>query len=101
MRLNPHLSLLLYRVAANIRPGCAKLCGPPRRLSEYDCGARHEWYQSQALPGRPLWRLATTSDEKCGPSATFHNKMMFADVACVAGSALRVAGGVLEERNRP
>ena len=26
--------------------------------------ARHEWSRSQALPGRPLRRLATTSDEK-------------------------------------
>ena len=29
-------------------------------------GARHEWFRSQALPGRLFWRLATTSDEKSG-----------------------------------
>ena len=32
--------------------------------------ARHEWSRSQALPGRRLRRLATTSDEKCGIRGT-------------------------------
>jgi len=29
-------------------------------------GARYGWSRAQALPGRPLRCLATTSDEKCG-----------------------------------
>ena len=42
--------------------------------SSTDCtsataGARHEWSRSQALPGRRLRRLATTSHEKCGLKA--------------------------------
>ena len=55
---NPHFSSLVCCVAAIIRPGCR----PPRRTAR----VRLRGPRSQALPGRPLRRLATTSDEKSG-----------------------------------
>ena len=60
--LSPHFSPLVYCVAANIRPGCVTLCRPPRRTAR----VRLRGPRSQALPGRLLRRLATTSDEKSG-----------------------------------
>ncbi len=61
-RASPHFSSLVYCVAANIRPGCVTLSRPPRRTAR----VRLRGPRSQALPGRPLRRLATTSDEKSG-----------------------------------
>ncbi len=61
---NPHFSSLVYCGPAIIRPGCVSLGRPSRRTVK----VRLRWARSQALPGRPLWRLATTSDEKCGLS---------------------------------
>ena len=60
--LSPHFSSLVYCVAANIRPGFVTLCRPPRRTAR----VRLRGPRSQALPGRLLRRLATTSDEKSG-----------------------------------
>ncbi len=60
--LNPHFSSPVYYVAAIIRPGCVSLGRPPRRTVQ----VRLRRPRSQALPGRPLRRLATTGDEKCG-----------------------------------
>ena len=59
------LSSLVYYVAAIIRPGCVSLRRPPRRTAR----VRLRGPRSQALPGRPLRRLATTSGEKSGLSA--------------------------------
>ncbi len=61
---NPHFSSPVYYVAAIIRPGCVSLGRPPRRTVQ----VRLRRPRSQALPGRPLRRLATTGDEKCGLS---------------------------------
>ncbi len=63
--LSPHFSSLVYYVAAIIRPGCVLLRRPPRRTAR----VRLRGPRSQALPGRPLRRLATTSDEKSGLEA--------------------------------
>ena len=60
--LNPHFSSLVYCVAAIIRPGCVMLGRPPRRTVK----VRLRRPRSQALPGRRLRRLATTTDEKSG-----------------------------------
>ena len=68
-RTNPHFSSLVYCVAANIRPGCVTLGRPPRRTARL----RLRGPRSQALPGRPLRRLATTSDEKSG--LTLHHQV--------------------------
>ena len=59
---SPHFSSLVYCVAAIIHPGCVSLGRPPRRTVK----VRLRRPRSQALPGRPLQRLATTSDEKFG-----------------------------------
>jgi len=59
---NPHFSSLVYCAAAIIRPGCVALGRPPRRTVK----VRLRRPRPQALPGRPLRRLATTSDEKSG-----------------------------------
>ena len=59
---NPHFSSLVCCAAAIIRPGCVTLRRPPRRTAR----VRLRGPRSQALPGRPFRRLATTSDEKCG-----------------------------------
>ena len=64
---NPHFSSLVYCVAAIIRPGCVTLRRPPRRTAR----VRLRGPRSQALPGRPLRRLATTSDEKSGLTVTW------------------------------
>ena len=67
---NPDFSSLVYCAAAIIRPGCVTLGRPPRRTVK----VRLRWPRSQALPGRPLQRLATTSDEKSGLSPTLGSK---------------------------
>ena len=59
---SPDFSSLVYCAAAIIRPGCVTLGRPPRRTVK----VRLRRPRSQALPGRPLQRLATTSDEKSG-----------------------------------
>ncbi len=59
---SPHFSSLVYCAAAIIRPGRVTLGRPPRRTVK----VRLRWPRSQALPGRPLPRLTTTSDEKFG-----------------------------------
>ena len=60
--VSPHFSSLVCCAAAIIRPGCVTLRRPPRRTAR----VRLRGPRSQALPGRPFRRLATTSDEKCG-----------------------------------
>ena len=60
--LSPHSSSRVYCGAAIIRPGCVTLCRPSRRTVQ----VRLRGPRSQALPGPPFRRLATTTDEKCG-----------------------------------
>ena len=60
-------------VAANIRPGFVTLGRPLRRTAR----VRLRGPRSQALPGRPLRRLATTSDEKSGLGEEFQFAFQF------------------------
>ncbi len=69
---SPDFSSLVYCVAANVRPGCVTLGRPPRRTAR----VRLRGPRSQALPGRPLRRLATTSDEKSGLANTVHLRIL-------------------------
>ena len=72
---NPDFSSLVDCVAANIRPGCVTLCRPPRRAAR----VRLRGPRSQALPGWPLRRLATTSDEKSGLTGSISPGSQIAD----------------------